>query len=102
MNKFRDLSISTSIVTFITFIVFVVLTAGGITTYSIFFGTTNDVVETTSREINKQIIMNYENYIFDVINVADFITEISLEYTEKDQLDDLLNSYKTMEQVNQF
>jgi len=102
MNRFRDLSISTSIVTFITFIVFVVLIAGGITSYSIFFKTTNDVVETTSREINKQIIMNYENYIFDVINVADFITEISLEYTEQDDLEYLLNSYKTMEQVNQY
>lgn len=102
MSIFRNISISTSIVTFITFITFIGLTISSVITYNIFFGTTNDVVETTSREINKQIIMNYENYIFNVINVADFITEISLEYTENNNLDDLQNFYETMEQSNQY
>jgi two-component system sensor histidine kinase YesM len=46
--------------------------------------------------------MNYENYIFDVIDVADYITEASLEYTEKNNISDLVSIYETTDQVNQY
>ena len=101
MRLIRNLSISRSIIAFITFIVFFVLMVWGLITYNIFFGTTNEIVETTTREINKQIIMNYENYIFDVIEVANFITEASVEYTGNDDIDSLTDIYQTMDRSNE-
>jgi|LGOV01.1.fsa_nt_gb two-component system sensor histidine kinase YesM len=102
MNRFRNISISRSILAFITIIVFLVLSIWGLITYNIFLGTTNDVVESTSKEINKQIIMNYESYIFDVIEVADYITQVTLEFTLSNNEDELEKIYETMDNSNQF
>lgn len=45
-----------------------------------FTTSTNDLVENTSKEINKQIILNYENYIDSVITTANYISGITTEY----------------------
>lgn len=41
---------------------------------------TYNVVESSSREINKQVILNYENYIESVIDTANYIQEKTTEY----------------------
>lgn len=102
MNSLRNLSISRSILAFITAIVLIILVLWGVYTFVIFSGTTNDVVESSSREINKQIIMNYESYIFDVIDVANFVTESTLSSTEDGNLEALSSVYETMDQSNSY
>jgi two-component system sensor histidine kinase YesM len=43
--------------------------------------TTSEIVEDSSKEINKQIILNFENYIDSVIDTANYIQEKTLEYS---------------------
>lgn len=51
----------------------------------VFSGTLDDVVESQSREINKQIVMNFEGYINSVIETADYIQFASVDLdVEKD------------------
>jgi len=42
--------------------------------------TTSEIVEDSSKEINKQIILNFENYINSVIDTANYIQEKTVEY----------------------
>lgn len=102
LNRFRDLSISKSILLFISFILLFVLSAWTLITFNFFSGTTNSVVETSSREINKQIILNYESYIFDVIDVGNYIKEITLEKSKNDDYESLTDIYETMDQSNSY
>ena len=93
MKKIRNLSIRNSILIAILFIVGTGLITVSLFNYNIFFGTTNMVVETTSREINKQIILNYENYIDDVIDIANYIQQETIELSKEDDTEGLNNSY---------
>ena len=62
--------------------------------------TTLETVKYSSREINKQIIMNYENYIDEVIQTANYIEQQTLLLTESDQLDALENIYLQAKDIN--
>jgi two-component system sensor histidine kinase YesM len=44
-----------------------------------FQATTSQIVEDSSKEINKQVILNFENYIDSVIDTADYIQEKTIE-----------------------
>ena len=104
MNKsnIKSLSISRSILLFISIILLFVLGTWTLVTFSFFNGTTSGVVETSSREINKQIILNYESYIFDVIDVGSYIKEVTLEETKVDDYESLIDIYETMDQSNSY
>ncbi|MBN2874615.1 MAG: histidine kinase, partial [Spirochaetales bacterium] len=54
-------------------IVFVVLLLTSFVFLVVFSETLSDIVESQSREINKQIVMNYERYINSVIETANYI-----------------------------
>lgn len=66
-------------------IVSVVLMVTSFVFLAVFSGTLDDVVESQSREINKQIVMNFEGYINSVIETADYIQFASVDLdVEKD------------------
>lgn len=100
--KLRNLSISRSILLFISFILLFVLGTWTLVTFNFFSGTTNEVVETSSKEINKQIILNYESYIFDVIDVGNYLKEITLKHTKNNDLSTLTNTYETIDSSNSY
>ncbi|MDC7239751.1 MAG: sensor histidine kinase [Spirochaetales bacterium] len=73
-----DLSIGQSILISTLTIVTVVLLVTGTIFYSTFSLRTDELVETQSREINKQIVLNFENYINSLIETANYIQTSSL------------------------
>lgn len=73
-------------------IVSVVLLLTSFVFLAVFSGTLDDVVESQSREINKQIVLNFERYINSVIETANYIQFASVNLDiEKDSavLDEL-------------
>jgi two-component system, sensor histidine kinase YesM len=59
-----------------------------------FNNATNDIISTSSREINKQVIMNYERYIDEVISTANYLARQTIELTEDGALDELETLYR--------
>lgn len=57
-----------------------------------FSRSTHDLIESQAREINKQIILNYENYIMGVIDTANYLQHNLLER-------DVLNDQEIIKQV---
>ena len=93
--KFPDLSIAQSIVVSTISIVTIVLIVTGMTFYTTFSLRTDALVETQSREINKQIVLNYESYVDSLIETANYIQSSSLNL-------DLADSYKTLQDIYLF
>lgn len=54
-------------------VVFLAVLTTGLVSMLVFSGTLNNQVASQSREINKQIVMNFESYINSVIETANFI-----------------------------
>ena len=70
-------------------IVMVILTITSIVYYATFSKSTSSLIESQSREINKQIVLNYENYINSVIETANFIQFSSLRMDIEDDYEKL-------------
>lgn len=90
---FKRLSISQAVVAVLMGMVISVLLVTSISQQILFDNVTEDVIRSSSREINKQVIMNYENYINEVINTANYLTSQTIELTEDNHLDQLNNMY---------
>jgi two-component system, sensor histidine kinase YesM len=60
-------------------VVSVILLLTSLVFLGVFSGTLSDMVESQSREINKQIVMNYEGYINSVIETANYIQFASFD-----------------------
>ncbi|MBN2268487.1 MAG: sensor histidine kinase [Acholeplasmataceae bacterium] len=91
---FKKLSISQAVVVVLMGMVIAVLLVTGISQRVIFDNVTEDVIQSSSREINKQVIMNYENYINEVINTANYLTTQTIELSEDGRFDDLNSMYE--------
>lgn len=94
MDRFRKgLSIGQSIL-FSTFLIVLIslltITVGSLWNFN---ATTSGIVESTSKEINKQIILNYESYIDSVIDTANYIQRKTVEYGIEGQNDELGDVY---------
>lgn len=90
---FKKLSISQAVVVVLMGMIFVVLIVTSVSQRILFDNVTEDVISSSSREINKQVIMNYENYINEVINTANYLTTQTIELTEDDRFDELNSMY---------
>lgn len=97
-HLFKNYSIRSSILIPIIIIVVVSLTLSSVLMFNNFTTTTDELGESSSKEINKQIILNFENYIESVIDTADYIQQTTIEYGLKDQNHLLENVY--MQAVN--
>ncbi len=89
----RNLSIRQNILIAILGIVFSILLVTGIIFYTTFSKRTDTLVESQSREINKQIVLNYESYINSVIETANYIQYASLNLDVNSSAFELQNIY---------
>ncbi len=81
MNSIKKgFSIGQTIIISMILIVGISLSTVTVSEFITFSNTTNDLVENTSREINKQIILNYENYIDSIIETGNYIQIQTVEY----------------------
>ncbi len=89
-NKiFRNLSIEQNILAATLSIVMIVLFISSAVYYSVFSNRTDSLIESQSREINKQIVLNYESYINSVIETANYIQLASLNRDVSTSFDEL-------------
>ena len=89
IKKLTDLSIGQMIFIISIAIVGAILMLATVTTNQIIFTRTDKLIESTSKEINKQVIMNYENYLSNVIDISNSLQGYIVEYTEKGNLEEL-------------
>ena len=75
------------------FIVTTVLFVSSTVYYSIFSSRINSLIENQSREINKQIVLNYESYIKSVIETSNYIQASSLNLDVNDSYNRLQDIY---------
>ena len=89
IKKLSDLSIGQSFfVISITIVAIMLLLSTGVTNQLV-FSRTDRLIETTSKEINKQVIMNYENYLSSVIDISNVMQKYIVDLTKSDELDKL-------------
>lgn len=94
MDKYtKGFSIGQSITTSTILIVVLSLLTVSIGSFLNFNASTSGIIESTSKEINKQIILNYENYIDSVINTANYIQVKTVEYGIDNRYEELTDVY---------
>jgi len=76
-------------------IVSVILLLTSLVFLAVFSRTIDDVVVTQSREINKQIVMNFEGYINSVIETANYIQFASFDMDTETDAEALAELYRT-------
>lgn len=74
-------------------VVIIMLIAASTIHYFLFSRTTDKLVESQSREINKQIVLNYENYINSIIETANYVQAASLNQDVSRDYEVLQNIY---------
>ncbi len=87
--KIRNKTIWDTSVKYILFIALVPLAIASILYFNISFSTTNDITYEQSRELNKQIVLNFENYINSLIDTSDYIESQIEKYDVIDDNDEL-------------
>ena len=90
---FRRLTIGQAFIMGIMSITVLALLLANMIFYFFFNSTTSEIVETSSREINKQIIMNFERYIDQVIEIANFLELYTQEFSASNDYVTLTNLY---------
>lgn len=88
-----DLSIGQSILVSTLAIVTIVLIITGLIFYSTFTSRTDELIVSQSREINKQIVLNYESYINSIIETANYIQSSSMNLDLEDSYNRLQDIY---------
>jgi len=89
----HNFSISQSILAATLIIVMIVLLFTSVIYYATFSRSTESLIESQSREINKQIVLNYESYINSVIETANYVQFLSLNLDVRDSLEELQDIY---------
>lgn len=92
MRWLSKLSIRQNIIVSMMLVITLMLLFASGAYYHNFNSSMNNLVESSSKEINKQIILNYENYIGDVINTARLIQQETIDY-------DVVNNFSEMENI---
>jgi two-component system sensor histidine kinase YesM len=91
---FKKLNISHGITLAVMFLVTLALLIFNVIIIYTFRTSSLDTIKYSSREINKQVIMNYENYIDEVIETANYISTRTLSLTIENDLPALENIYE--------
>jgi len=80
MRRIKNLSISQSINLFTTIVMVSTLAIASTVYYNVFIRTTDDLLAFQSSEINRQIVLNYEGYIDDVVQTVDYLQYETLKF----------------------
>jgi len=89
IKKLSDLSIGQSFFVIAISIVAIMLLLSTGLTNQLVFSRTDRLIETTSKEINKQVIMNYENYLSSVIDISNVMQKYIVDLTKSNEIDQL-------------
>lgn len=73
----------------------VILLFSSLLSFRFLFMRVDDLVETTSKEINKQVILNYENYLSSVIDTSSTLQGYIIEATRENDFESLDRLFKT-------
>lgn len=93
IKKWKALSLRSIIVIVTLTIVIVSLTVSNLLAYSSFTREHDDLIEETSAEINKQIVMNYQNYLNNLVDTAHYLQLETVYLTRADDFDALSTLY---------
>ncbi|MBN2299936.1 MAG: sensor histidine kinase [Acholeplasmataceae bacterium] len=93
IKRLRNLSISRALFLITISIVGFIMLISSFITYSMIFTRTNLLIETTSKEINKQVVLNYENYFNNVIDKSNVLQKYILTNTKDQEIDVLKESF---------
>lgn len=83
IKKLNDLSIGQAIFLLATVLVGTILLVSSFLTYRLVFNRTDKLIESTSKEINKQVVLNYENSLNNVIDTSNSLQKYIVDYTKK-------------------
>lgn len=89
IKRLNNLSIGQSIFTVSIVLVGIILTLSTLLTNQLIFTRTDKLIETTSKEINKQVIMNYENYLSNVIDLSNSLQKYIIDLTKDGDIQSL-------------
>lgn len=89
LKKINDLSIGQSIFLLLMVFVSTIVLLSGILTYRLIFVRTDDLIESTSKEINKQVVLNYESYLSNVIDTSNSLQKYIVDYTKQNNYNQL-------------
>src|SRR5690554_1875952 len=89
LKRINDLSIGQSIFLLLMVFVSTIVLLSGILTYRLIFVRTDDLIESTSKEINKQVVLNYESYLSNVIDTSNSLQKYIVDYTKQNNYDQL-------------
>ncbi len=98
-KRFNSLSIGQSIFIITTTIVGLIMLLSSAFTYNLIFSRTDELVANTSKEINKQVVMNYENYLSNVINVSNSLQNYIIDLTKVDKQNELENLFSATKNI---
>ena len=99
IKKFKDLSIGQSIFLVTTTLVGVIMLLSTVLTNSLIFQRTDTMIESTSKEINKQVVLNYENYLSNVIDISNSLQNYILDLTKANNNADLITLFKSTRNI---
>src|SRR5690554_6079720 len=95
MRKLNNLTIGRIIFLFSTIFMGVILLFSSLLSFRFLFMRVDNLVETTSKEINKQVILNYENYLSSVIDTSSTLQGYIIEATRENDFESLDRLFKT-------
>jgi len=95
IKRINQLSIGNSIFIMTMLIVGLSMMAFSIISYRIIFSRTDDLIESTSKEINKQVILNYESYLSNVIDSSNALQKYIADLTKTNQIEELNSVFET-------
>lgn len=85
-RRIDQLTISQIIFILSTLVISIFLLISSFVIQRIFFDRMDGLIENTSKEINKQVIMNYEGYLGNVIETSNSLQEYVVVYTQENEL----------------
>ncbi len=95
----KNSSIKQSFIITTILIVSISLLIVSLTTFFSYQQTTKEIAQDSSKEINKQIILNFDNYIDSVINTANYIQQKTIEQGLRNDNDSLFDIYRQASDV---
>jgi len=102
MTRFtKELSIRQNILYTTILIVFIALFTIVATDIITFNNSTEQIIESSSSEINKQVILNFENYIDSVISTGNYIQEQTVEFGLNDNSEELTAVYESAADIQE-
>lgn len=94
-RKLDQLTIGQTIFIVSTLVVAILVLVTVLVMQFIFFKQVDNLIEDTSKEINKQVVMNYESYLSDVIETSNSLQEYIVQYSSQNDYSRLADLFES-------